>query len=67
VAELAASFSGKAPPITGELLDDAAGGSPLFDCSKAKTQLGLEARGGREVVRATAEWARQMGWVPPRA
>jgi dihydroflavonol-4-reductase len=63
VAELACRISGKAPMITRAMIDDLGGGAPLFDIKKARAELGYEPRGGEEVVVATIEWARSMGWV----
>lgn len=62
----AASLTGKAPPITNELLDDAAGCAPLFDCSKARRELGLAPRGPEEVLTETLRWALFMGWIPAK-
>jgi len=64
VAETFSAISGSAPPITRALLDDVAGGVPLFDCSKAKNELGLSPRGAEEVVVSTLKWAAKMGWLP---
>lgn len=63
VSEAVSALSGKAPMITRALLDDVAGGAPLFDITKARTKLGYEPRGAEEVVVATIEWARKMGWM----
>lgn len=64
VAETFAPMTGKAPPITRAVLDDVAGGAPLFDCGKARRELGLAPRGAEAVVDATLEWAIAMGWLP---
>lgn len=66
VAEGFASISGKAPPITRAILDDAAGRSPLFDCRKAREELGLSPRDAEAVVAATFAWAAKMAWLPAR-
>lgn len=60
-----AHLTGKAPMITNELLDDAAGGNAVFDCSKARRELGLEPKKPDEVVREAVRWALFMGWLPP--
>lgn len=62
----ASAITGKAPMITNELLDDAAGCAPLFDCSKARRELGLAPRGAEEVLRETLRWALFMGWIPEK-
>lgn len=67
LAEAFAAISGKAPPITRALLDDADGGAPLFDCAKARDDLGLAPRGAEEVVTSSLAWAVEMGWIPARA
>lgn len=64
VAEAASALSGKAPPITRALLDDVDGGVPLFDCTRARNELGLAPRGAEDVVVATMQWAAEMGWLP---
>lgn len=64
VAELGARLHGKPPVLTRALLDDAAGRAPVFDCTRARTELGLEPRGAEEVLRETQAWARTMGWLP---
>jgi len=46
------------------VLDDAGGGCPLFDCRKAREQLGLRPRGAEEVVVETLRWAVFQGWLP---
>lgn len=58
-------MTGNPPPISHDLLDDAAGGNAVFDCSKARKELGLEPRGPDEVVREVVRWALFMGWLPP--
>jgi len=63
---MAASLTGKAPPITNELLDDAAGRAPLFDCKKARAELGFAPRGAEEVLVETLRWALFMGWMPEK-
>lgn len=63
VSEAFSKISGKAPIITRALLDDAGGGSPLFDIGKARRDLGYEPRGAEDVVIAALQWARQMGWA----
>lgn len=63
VSEVFSKISGKAPIITGALLDDVDGGVPLFKIDKAKRELGYAPRGAEEVVAATVDWARKMGWV----
>jgi len=67
VAEAVSAIAGKAPIITRALLDDVAGGNPLFDIAKAKTELGYAPRSAAEVVDATLAWAIKMGWVTKRA
>lgn len=64
LAGAASALTGKAPPITNELLDDAAGRAPLFDCKKARAELGLAPRGAEEVLVETLRWAIFMGWMP---
>ena len=64
LAEAFAPVTGKAPPITRALLDDVDGGVPLFDCAKARVELGLAPRGAREVLEATLAWAIERGWLP---
>lgn len=61
--EAASAVTGKAPMLTRDVLDDAGGGAPLFDIGKAKRDLGYAPRGGEEVVVATMEWAKKMGWL----
>jgi dihydroflavonol-4-reductase len=63
VFEAVASVTGKPPLITRALLDDVAGGAPLFDIGKARKELGYEARGADEVVAETVAWGRKMGWI----
>ncbi len=67
VAEAVSAISGKAPPITRALLDDVAGGVPLFDIAKAREELGYRPRPAAEVIEATVRWAHEMGWLPKRA
>lgn len=59
-------LSGSPPLITSELLDDAGGRAPLFDCRKARRELGLSPRGAEEVVIDTLRWALFMGWLPEK-
>ena len=66
VAEAVAAISGTAPPITRALLDDVAGGVPLFDIRKAREELGYRPRGAEDVVDATLRWAVEMGWLPKK-
>lgn len=66
LSEAVSAISGKAPMITRAMLDDVDGGSPLFDIGKAKSQLGYAPRGAEEVVAATVQWARKMGWLAAR-
>jgi dihydroflavonol-4-reductase len=63
LSEAASAISGKAPMITRAILDDVDGGQPLFDIGKARRELGYSPRGGEEVIVATVEWARKMGWL----
>ncbi|MGZ3421490.1 MAG: NAD-dependent epimerase/dehydratase family protein [Polyangiales bacterium] len=63
VSELAAKVSGKPPMITRAILDDVAGGAPLFVIDKAKNALGYAPRSADQVVEATASWAREMKWL----
>lgn len=63
LSEAFSKISGKPPLITRALLDDVAGGVPLFDIKKARTELGYSPRGAEEVVTATVDWARKMGWI----
>jgi dihydroflavonol-4-reductase len=63
MSEAMSALSGKPPVITRALLDDVAGGVPLFKIDKARRELGYDPRAADEVVRATAEWARQMRWL----
>ena len=63
VSEAFSKISGKAPIITGALLDDVDGGVPLFKIDKAKRELGYAPRGAEDVISATVDWARKMGWV----
>jgi len=62
----ASRVTGKAPPITRAVLDDAAGSAPLFDCHKAREHLGFAPRGAEEVVVDTLRWALFMGWLPQK-
>jgi len=62
-AELGARWSGKPPFITRAILEDGAGRSPVFDCSRARKELGLMPRSAEEAVRDTLDWARQMEWL----
>jgi hypothetical protein len=41
-------------------------GVPLFDCTKAREQLGLTPRSAEEVVVETLRWALFMGWLPEK-
>lgn len=63
-AEIVSGMSGKAPMITNDLLDDAAGSAPVFDCTKAREKLGLQARAPEEVLVDALRWAVFMGWLP---
>lgn len=63
LSEAVSSLSGKPPLITRALLDDVAGGAPLFKIDKARTELGYAPRPADEVVAATIEWARTMRWI----
>ncbi|MFO0674403.1 MAG: NAD-dependent epimerase/dehydratase family protein [Polyangiaceae bacterium] len=63
VSETVARISGKAPIISDAVLDDVAGGVPLFRIDKAKKNLGYAPRGPGEVIAATHQWARTMNWV----
>ncbi len=63
LSEAMSSISGKPPMITRALLDDVAGGVPLFKIDKAKNELGYAPRPAQEVVDATVEWARKMKWM----
>lgn len=62
-AEAFAAISGKPPMITRALLDDVAGGVPLFTIDKAKTELGYAPRSGDDAIAATVEWAQTMKWI----
>ena len=64
VSEIASSVSGSAPMITGDLLDDAGGRMPLFDCKKAREKLGLAPRDAEEIIVDTIRWALFQGWLP---
>jgi dihydroflavonol-4-reductase len=66
VAGVISAVSGKAPLVTGELLDDMGGGALLFDCTKARKELGLAPRGPEEVLVEALRWALFMGWMPAR-
>lgn len=59
-----ARMTGKPPPITHALLDDAAGGHGVFDCSKARRELGLTPHEPAVVVHEVVRWALFMGWLP---
>ena len=63
MSEAVAAISGKPPMITRALLDDVAGGVPLFTIDKARSELGYTPRSGEEAVTATVEWARTMKWI----
>lgn len=63
VSEAMSAISGNPPMITRALLDDVAGGVPLFKIDKAKKDLGYAPRPAQDVVDATAEWARKMKWI----
>jgi len=63
-AEVGSEITGKAPMITRAVLDDVKGGVPLFDCRKAREELGLSPHGAEEVVTETLRWALHMGWIP---
>ena len=67
VAEAVSAISGKAPLITRAVLDDVAGGVPLFDIGKAREELGYRPRPAAEVIEATLRWAEEMGWLPKRS
>jgi len=64
VSEAVSALSGKPPMITRAILDDVAGGAPLFDISRARAELGYRPRGAEEVLVATIEWAERMQWLP---
>jgi dihydroflavonol-4-reductase len=66
VSEAVSSISGKAPLITGDLLDDVGGGVPLFDCHKARDRLGFVPRTPEVVIVETLRWALFMGWLPAK-
>jgi dihydroflavonol-4-reductase len=63
VSEAFSKISGKPPMITRALLDDVNGGVPLFNIDKARRELGYAPRAAEEVISATVDWARKMGWV----
>ncbi|MBX3229404.1 MAG: NAD-dependent epimerase/dehydratase family protein [Labilithrix sp.] len=63
VAEAVSAVSGEPPMITRAILDDVAGGAPLFTIDKARKALGYEPRPAHEVVAATNAWAREMKWI----
>lgn len=56
LGEWAAALTGKAPMITRDAIRDAAGRSVVFTCDKARDELGLEPRGGEDVLRETLRW-----------
>lgn len=59
-----ASMTGKAPMITNALLDDAAGGNAVFDCGKARRELGLAPQKPEAVLHEVVRWALFMKWLP---
>lgn len=63
LSEAVSRVSRKPPLITRALLDDVAGGAPVFVIDKARRDLGYEPRGAEEVVTATRDWAKQMKWI----
>ena len=65
VAELGARITGKPPMITRAMLDDGGGRHAVFDCSRARRELGLSPRGAEDVVGEVITWARKMEWIPP--
>jgi dihydroflavonol-4-reductase len=64
VAETVSSITGKEPMMTRALVRELTSSKGIvFDCSKAKRELGLEPRPAREVVREAARWAAFVGVV----
>jgi dihydroflavonol-4-reductase len=64
VSEGISSLTGKEPLLTRALVKELTSAKGLlFDCSKAKKDLGLEPRPPREVVRETARWCAFVGQV----
>jgi dihydroflavonol-4-reductase len=64
ISEAVSSLTGKEPMITRALVKEiAASKGLLFDCSKARKELGLEPRDAREIVRETARWCAFVGQI----
>jgi dihydroflavonol-4-reductase len=63
LSEAVSRISKRPPVITRALLDDVAGGAPVFVIDKARHELGYESRSADDVVAATVEWARRMKWL----
>ena len=61
VAETVARLGGPAPFITRDLIADIDGRSPVFDCTRARTELGLSPRPAEEVVIETLRWLAFLG------
>ncbi len=66
VAETVSKVTGKEPVLTRAMVRElAASKGIVFDCSKAKRELGFEPRAAREVVHEAARWAAFTGLVDP--
>ncbi len=64
IGELVASVTGKEPPLTRAMVREIVESKGIvFDCSKAKRELGFEPRKLDEVVREAARWAAFAGFV----
>jgi dihydroflavonol-4-reductase len=62
VSEGISSLTGKEPMITRAMVKELSSAKGLvFDCTKAKKELGLEARPPREIIRETARWCAFVG------
>jgi dihydroflavonol-4-reductase len=64
ISEGISSLTGKEPMITRALVRELTSAKGLlFDCTKAKKELGLEPRAPREIVRETARWCAFVGQI----
>jgi dihydroflavonol-4-reductase len=66
ITETFGRFTGNPPPISRAEIRDAAGKSPVFDCTKARTELGLAPAPMPAVMQETFDWAAEMGWLSPK-
>jgi dihydroflavonol-4-reductase len=64
VAEAVSSLTGKEPMMTSAMVREIRSAAGIvFDCGKQKRELGLEARGGRDVIREAVRWLGFLGKI----